>query len=258
MGSQIRQHQLIDILKNKPTLRVSDLAEQFNVSESTIRRDLSKLENIGMVKRVHGGALTEDSIVSEPPFEVRKITHQKEKAKVGEAAASLVKDDYTIFIDGGTTTPFIVPHLDKIRNLTVVTVGLNVAYQLASLPSINTIQIGGELDLNTWVYAGPLSIQALTNCGLSFDLAFISAVGVSTEYGVTNQIINRIHQKQRAIELSRKVAVVVDGSKIGKVSTASIIPLHSVDLLVTNKSAPEEEIAQIQKLGIDVILAEND
>jgi len=258
MGSQIRQRQLIDIIKNNPALRVSNLAEQFNVSESTIRRDLSKLENIGMVKRVHGGALIEDSIVSEPPFEVRKVTHQKEKAKVGEAAASLVKDDITIFIDGGTTTPFIVPHLNKIKNLTVVTIGLNVAYQLASLPSIHTIQIGGELDLNTWVYAGPLSIQALTNWGLSFDLAFISAVGVSTDYGVTNQILNRIPQKQKAIELSRMVAVVVDGSKIGRVSTASIVPLQSVDFLVTDKSASEEELFRIQKLGIDVILAEKD
>jgi len=258
MSSQIRHHQLLGILKNNPTVKVSDLAIQFQVSESTIRRDLSKLENIGMVRRVHGGALIENSTASEPPFEVRRVTNQEEKVKVGEAAASLVKDDYTIFIDGGTTTPFIVPHLNNVKNLTVVTIGLNVAYQLASLPSVHTIQVGGELDLNTWVYAGPLSIQALNNCGLSFDLAFISAVGVSAEYGATNQILNRIPQKQKAIELSRMIAIVVDGSKIGKVSTASIVPLQSVDFLITDKSASEEDLFLIQKLGIDVILAEKD
>jgi len=257
MSSQMRQHQLIEILKNNPTLKVSNLAIQFNVSESTIRRDLNKLENIGMVKRVHGGALSENSIVSEPPFEVRRVTNQEEKVKVGEAAASLVKDDYTIFIDGGTTTPFIVPHLNNVKNLTVVTIGLNVAYQLASLPSVHTIQVGGELDLNTWVYAGPLSIQALDNCGLSFDLAFISAVVVSAEYGATNQILNRIPQKQKAIELSRKIAIIVDGSKIGKVSTACIIPLYSVDMLVTDKTASKGELASIQELDIEVILADN-
>jgi DeoR family fructose operon transcriptional repressor len=257
MGAKIRQQQLIEVLKRDPAVRVKDLAERFSVSESTIRRDLTEFEQLGLVRRVHGGAIVGPQLVTEPPFEVRKITHQAEKALVGEAAASIVENHSTIFIDGGTTTPFIVPHLKGVQDITVVTVGLNVARELASLPSITTIQLGGELHIETQTFAGPLSIQALETCGLTFDLAFISAVGVSAEYGATNQILDRIPQKQKAIELSRKVAIVVDGSKIGQVAMAKIVSLEEVDVLITDPSALQEELRAIHRLGPDIILADD-
>ncbi len=258
MSSQIRQQQLIEILKEDPAVQVSDLATHFKVSSSTIRRDLNKLEDVGLVRRVHGGALSKTNFVTEPPFEVRKVTHQAEKSEVGKAAASIIDDGLTIFIDGGTTTPFIVPHLNGLNDLTVVTIGLNVAYKLASLQTVRIIQIGGELHRETWVYAGPLSIQALENCGLTFDLAFISAVGVSAKYGATNQILDRIPQKQKAIDLSRKVVVVCDGSKIGQVASARIIPMSAVDILVTDQTAPQPELDEIAKLGPEIMLANQD
>jgi DeoR/GlpR family transcriptional regulator of sugar metabolism len=256
MGAQIRQLQLIDILRHDPAVLVSGLARKFNVSESTIRRDLIDLEKIGIVRRVHGGAILEDHLAQEPPFEIREITQREEKALVGKAAASIVKDGMTIFIDGGTTTPFIVPYLKGREKLTVVTVGLNVVYELVSFPSITTIQLGGELHIETQTFAGPLSIQTLETCGLSFDLAFISAVGVSAEYGATNQILDRVPQKQEAIKLSRKVAIVVDGSKLGQVALAHIVSMHDVDVLITDPSSPIEELNVIRALGPEIILAE--
>lgn len=256
MGSQIRQRQLIDILRNDPTVLVNDLARKFDVSGSTIRRDLNDLEKIGIVRRVHGGAIVEDHLAKEPPFEVREITQRDEKALVGKAAASVVKDGMTIFIDGGTTTPFIVPNLKGLEKLTVVTVGLNVVCELVSFPSIITIQLGGELHIKTQTFAGPLSVQILQTCGLSFDLAFISAVGVSAAYGATNQILDRVPQKQEAIQLSRKVAIVVDGSKIGQVALAHIVSMQDVDVLITDSSSPIEELNAIRALGPEIILAE--
>ena len=139
-----------------------------------------------------------------------------------------------------------------------MTIGLNVAYKLASLQTVRIIQIGGELHRETWVYAGPLSIQALENCGLTFDLAFISAVGVSAKYGATNQILDRIPQKQKAIDLSRKVVVVCDGSKIGQVASARIIPMSAIDILVTDQTAPQPELDEIAKLGPEIMLANQD
>jgi DeoR/GlpR family transcriptional regulator of sugar metabolism len=227
MSSQIRQQQLIEILKEDPAVQVSDLATHFKVSSSTIRRDLNKLEDVGLVRRVHGGALSKTNFVTEPPFEVRKVTHQAEKSEVGKAAASIIDDGLTIFIDGGTTTPFIVPHLNGLNDLTVVTIGLNVAYKLASLQTVRIIQIGGELHRETWVYAGPLSID-------------------------------RIPQKQKAIDLSRKVVVVCDGSKIGQVASARIIPMSAVDILVTDQTAPQPELDEIAKLGPEIMLANQD
>jgi DeoR family fructose operon transcriptional repressor len=249
MAMQVRQRQIMEALRANPASRVSDLADEFGVSESTVRRDLTELENQGLVQRVHGGAIVEPGYASEPPFEVRQITHREEKALAGKAAASLVRDGITIFIDGGTTTPFIVPYLSRFQGLTAVTIGLNVAYELAAIPTIRTIQIGGELHIETWTYTGPLSTQALENSGLTFDLAFISAVGVSAEYGATNQIIDRIPQKQQAIRMSRQVAVVVDGSKVGRVAPARIALMQDIDALVTDQSASLTELAAIAELG---------
>jgi len=256
MSAEIRQRQLLDILRHTPAVAVSELARKFNVSESTIRRDLIKLQRDGIVRRVHGGAIVGDHFVHEPPFEIRKITHQDEKARVGKAASTIVNDGMTIFIDGGTTTPFIVPHLRGRKDLTVVTVGLNVAYELSSLPSINTIQIGGELHIETQTFAGPLSLIALESFGLRCDLAFISAVGVAAEFGATNQILDRIPQKQKAIQLSHRVAIVVDGSKIGRVALARIISIEDIDVLVTDPSAPRGELDAIRRLGPKIIIAE--
>lgn len=101
-----------------------------------------------------------------------------------------------------------------------------------------------------------MSIQILQTCGLSFDLAFISAVGVSAAYGATNQILDRVPQKQEAIQLSRKVAIVVDGSKIGQVALAHIVSMQDVDVLITDPSSPIEELNAIRGLGPEIILAE--
>jgi len=251
----IRQRHIVDFLKGDPAVSVSDLAGKFKVSESTVRRDLSELEKIGVVRRVHGGVILKTELISEPPFEIRKITHRAEKELVGKAAATIVENGMTIFIDGGTTTPFIVPNLRDHQELTVGTVGLNVVNELVSLPSILTIQFGGELHLETQVFAGSLSTQFLESCGLNFDLAFISAAGVTAQYGATNQILDRIPQKQAAIKLSRRIAVVVDGSKLGRVAMAQILPMNEVDLFITDKSAPAEELDEIRKLCPQIILA---
>ncbi len=257
MGSKIRQEILRDLLKYTPAVLVKDLAQKFDVSESTIRRDLDELEAIGVIRRVHGGAILEGNFIEEEPFEVRNTTQRNEKSNVGKAAATIVENNTTIFIDGGTTTPFIVHHLSYKKHLVVVTVGLNIATRLASQPSIKTILLGGELHLETQTLAGNLSIQAIETCGLTFDLAFISAVGVSAEYGATNQLLDRIVQKQKAIELSRKVAVVVDGSKIGKTALAKIIAVDDIDTLITDSSARSDKLEAIRALGQEIIVAED-
>jgi DeoR/GlpR family transcriptional regulator of sugar metabolism len=250
-----RHVHILDILREEPTALVRDLAERTNVHESTIRRDLDELEAQGLVRRIHGGAILEDQSLIEPPFELRQISHKEEKDLVGQAAAELVRDGEVIFIDGGTTTQFIVPYLLERKDLTVVTCGLNIACALSGSKHISTIVVGGELHVESQSFAGPLTLEALQIYGIRCDRAFIGAGGVSAEHGVTNRILDRIPLKRKAMEISHEIAVVADGSKMGIVTLGRVAPIESFHHLVTDKSAPEGELEEIAARGVEIKMA---
>jgi DeoR/GlpR family transcriptional regulator of sugar metabolism len=250
-----RHVHILDILREESTVLVRDLAGRMDVSESTIRRDLDELEAQGLVRRIHGGAVLEVQSQTEPPFELRQISHKKEKDLVGRAAAELVRDGEVVFIDGGTTTQFIVPYLLEKENLTVVTCGLNIADALSSSRDISTIVVGGELHVESQSFAGPLTLEALQIYGIRCDRAFIGAGGVSAKHGVTNRILDRIPLKRKAMEISHKAAVVADGSKIGVVTLGLVAPIESIHHLITDKSAPERELREIAARGVKIKIA---
>ncbi|MBN1317897.1 MAG: DeoR/GlpR transcriptional regulator [Anaerolineales bacterium] len=247
-----RQLKIMDILRKEPTVLVKDLAVRTNVHESTIRRDLDEMEAKGLVRRIHGGAILEDQSPIEPLLGSRQITHKEEKDLVGRAAGELVRDGEIVFIDGGTTTLFIVPYILERKGLTVVTCGLNIACALASSKHISTIVLGGELHAESQSFAGPLTLEALKTYGIRCDRAFISAGGVSADHGVTNRTLDRIPLKRKAMEFSQKIAVVADGSKLGVVTLGHVAPVESFHYLVTDKSAPERELEAIAALGVRI------
>ncbi len=247
-----RHAEIMDLLRAENAVAVRVLAERMAVSESTIRRDLTTLEGQGVVRRIHGGALLAEDNKTEPPFELRAISHRAEKDLVGRAAAALVEDGQVIFIDGGTTTPFIVPYLDDRRGLTVVTCGLNVANALSGNPNIQTIVVGGELNIESQSFAGPLALEALRAYNIRCDWAFIAAGGISAQHGVTNRILDRIPLKRMAMEISRWVAVVADGSKIGVAALGHVAPIEAAHHLVTDPSAPADGLAGIAACGVQV------
>lgn len=231
------------------------MADHFGVSPSSVRRDLAQLVTRGLVRRVHGGAMLTNHVPRGPSFNLRQVSNRAEKEAVAAAAAGLVQDGATIFIDGGTTTPFMVPHLESRRGLSVVTVGLNVIAALSAYPHITSIVLGGQLDMETQVFAGPLSIEALRSFDLTFDQAFISASGVSARFGVTNHILDRVAQKRMAIEASQRSVIVVDWTKIGVSAIGRVVTLDRVHDLVTNANAQKAELDLIAGLGVNVIIA---
>ena len=247
-----RHAEIVDLLRAENAVAVHVLAQRMAVSESTIRRDLTKLQKQGVLRRIHGGAFLEDDAQMEPPFELRAISHQEEKDLVGRAAAEMVRDGEVIFIDGGTTTPFIVPYLADRRGLTVVTCGLNVANALSRNPNIQTIVVGGELHIESQSFAGPLTQEALRAYDLRCDRAFIAAGGISAQHGVTNRILDRIPLKRQAMEISRWVIVVADSTKIGVAALGHVAPIESIHALVTDPSAPPAELAEIAARGVHI------
>lgn len=252
-----RHLNILNILKESPTESIRDLAARLEISQSTIRRDLDELEAQGLVRRVFGGAILEKQNWSEPPFELRETLHAKEKDKISSAAAELVLDGETVFIDGGTTTQFLVPYLSTKQNLTVVTCGLNVAIALNRLDKIATFVIGGELHKDSHSISGALATAMLDIYKFRFSKAFITANAVSAEHGVTNRLLDRIPLKRKAMEVSQETIVLADGSKIGAVALGQIAPITDISILVTDASAPEQEIHAIRARGVEVRIADD-
>ena len=253
--ARVRHLKILNILKESPTASIKELADRLDISQSTIRRDLDELTTQGLVRRVFGGAILERQNWNEPPFELRETLHSQEKDKICRCAAELITDGDILFIDGGTTTQFIVPYLASKKNLTVVTCGLNVAYELNRLENITTFIVGGELYTDSHSISGALALAVLDVYKIRCTKALIAASAVSAEHGVTNRILDRIPLKRKAMEISQKSIVLADGSKIGTVALGQIAPITEFSDLITDASAHEEEIAAIRALGVDVHIA---
>lgn len=254
--ARVRHLNILNILKESPTESINDLAARLNISSSTVRRDLDELEAQGLVRRVFGGAILEKQNWSEPPFEIRETLHSREKDRIACVAAELILDGDIIFIDGGTTTQFIVPYLSTKKNVTVVTCGLNVAYELNRLENITTFVVGGELHKDSHSISGALAVAMLDIYKFRFSKAFIAASAVSAEHGVTNRLLDRIPLKRKAMKVSQQSIVLADGSKIGTVALGQIAPITEISTLVTDMSASEQEINAIRAQGVDVRIAD--
>ncbi len=254
--ARARHLNIFNILKESPTASIKELAGRLGISQSTVRRDLDELAAQGMIRRVFGGAILENHDWNEPPFELREVLHSREKEKICRRTAELITDGDIVFIDGGTTTRFIVPYLASKKNLAVVTCGLNVAYELNRLENVTTYVVGGELHPDSHSISGALASVVLDVYNIRCTKALITANAVSAQHGATNRILDRIQLKRKGMEISQKSFILVDGSKVGAIAIGQIAPITDFSALITDASAPEAEIAAIRALGVDVHIAE--
>jgi len=258
MPSKPRQFQELEILREKPVALVRDMAARMAVSESTIRRDLAELEAQGLVRRLYGGAVLEGQAADrEEPLDVPRGSCPPVKDLIGRTAAEMVADGDIIFLDGGTTAQAMVPHLFQRHDLTVVTCGLGIASALAGAAHVHTIVIGGELDIESQCFVGPLATEAFQIYHLRCNKAFLGAGGVSSEHGITNRLLGRVALKRQVLEMAQRTIVVAEGSKIGHTRLGFVCPMCAIDCLVTDTSAPEDELARIRAQGVQVKVASN-
>jgi DeoR family fructose operon transcriptional repressor len=252
-----RQRGILEWLKQEPIVMVRDMADRYNVAESTIRRDLEQLQERGLIDRAHGCAISKDESSGGSPFSARTTLNIEAKQASGQAASMMIHPGETVFIDGGTTTEYILPNILHLEGLTIVTCGLNIVLRLLENPQIRTILIGGLVTLPSMSLI-PLHRNDYNQLSeLRVDKAFISASSVSAEYGVMNSFLDRIPTKRMALEISKQAIVVVDGSKVGKISLGEIAPISDFDFLATDATAPQDELEKIRALNVVVLVAEN-
>jgi len=250
---EVQRHQgIIKQIKQNGAVRVSNLSKLFGVSQNTIRRDLQKLEEEGLVKRTHGGAILENFYGIDLPFIAREDTYQEEKQRIGKRAAEIIQDGESIILDAGTTVAQVARNIKNKHNLTVITNAVNVALELADCREILTILTGGIIRGVTNCLVGYQAEEFLSE--VHVDRLFLAAGGISVEEGLTNPNPFEVPVKKAMIKASEEVILLVAHNKIGNVSLTPITSIDAVHRMITDDGASREEIELFQKRGIEVIL----
>ena len=223
-----RHAEIVDALQVKGFQSVHELAARFDVTTSTIRRDLERLEAMDLIKRTHGGAVPIRQ--SETPHHFKEELHRPEKTAIGRAMAERVLEGQTVLLDGGTTNLEVARHMNHQR-LTVVTNDLRIATEIARKQTIHLVFIGGELLPNSYTMWGPTSVQQLSN--LRVDVAIFSADTVSDD-GVYNASSYEIELKRLMRSIANEAFFVADSSKFGREALFKVFGMESFTAGITD------------------------
>ncbi|GAA2353924.1 DeoR/GlpR family DNA-binding transcription regulator [Dactylosporangium salmoneum] len=248
-----RMTAILDRVSRLGSVDAGALAEEFDVSAATIRRDLQVLEEQRLLARTHGGAVAVD-VAYELPVRYRGGQNREAKALVARRAAGLLPHGpLTLGLTGGTTTLILARLLAERVDLTVVTNALNIAAELALRPRLKLIMTGGVSRTQSYELVGPIADQALA--GLNMEIAVVGVDGISARGGLTTHDEIEAHTNAAMIRRADRVMVVADGSKVGRTCLAGICPIGDVTVLVTDASADPGHVEAIRKAGTEVVLA---
>jgi DeoR/GlpR family transcriptional regulator of sugar metabolism len=248
-----RQNQILQLIARNQRISVTEVCETFEVSEATARRDLETLAGQGKVQRVHGGAIALTEAPPESPILQREREQAEEKARIGWAAAALVRDGETVFLGSGSTVLEVARLLRARSALTVITNSLPVVNVFAGMENIQVICLGGMLRDSELSFIGHITEQALAE--VRADKVLLGTRAISLEQGLTNDYLQETMTDRAILKAGREVIVVADHSKFGRVATALLAPLESIHTIVTDKDTPQDFLDAVRERGLRVITA---
>ncbi len=247
-----RRTQIADLVRQQGVVRVNELADRFQVSEVTIRNDLTQLEKEGLLIRDRGGAIPTTQVTVLAAVDERAALSLEEKRRIGRASAELVSPGDTIILDAGTTVVEMVKYLSGIPSLTVVTNALNVASELEATTDAQIILLGGVLHRASSSMLGPHTEQYLDD--LVVQKLFLGAQAVDLTLGLTDTSIEIAQVKRAMIRAARQVILLTDSSKWGRTGFYKVAPFSTMHTIVSDTNLPREPRTVIERLGIELLL----
>jgi DeoR/GlpR family transcriptional regulator of sugar metabolism len=241
-----RRQRVFEVVLARHTVAVTELAELFDVSPMTIRRDLQALEEQGLVEAVHGGARSSLQSPFELSFAQRELVDAEAKRAIGQLAASLVSDGEAVALDASTTTVQVARNLAGRRRVTVVTNGIKAAAELGHRPGIDVIVTGGQLH-QTASLVGPFARATLEH--LRVDWLFFSVTGITDGLTLTGPSEFDAETKAAMIAIARRVVLVANSAKFGRDSYVRVAPLSAVHDVVTDDGLSTDWAARIEESG---------
>jgi DeoR/GlpR family transcriptional regulator of sugar metabolism len=250
---------MADLVVREGAARVSELAERFDVSPATVRRDLERLESRGTLRRVHGGAVAVDAddrssraSTSSLP-QAGSSSSSADAVRIGRAAAEMIRDGETVFLGPGPLSLEVARNLEAYPPVTVVTNGLEIAHWLATHTKHRLIITGGQTQDRDLGLVGQLARDALAN--LRADRVILELDGISALEGLTHDSLPQAEIAQVLLEAGLEIVIIVPPERVGCVAAARVAPATSADVLVTGREAPAAYLWDLTEVGVEIVLA---
>ncbi|BET49527.1 DeoR/GlpR family DNA-binding transcription regulator [Kitasatospora aureofaciens] len=248
-----RQQEILRLARDGGRVDVVSLAEEFQVTAETIRRDLKALDRAGLLRRVHGGAIPAGRLDFEPDLAERESTAADEKDRIARAALAELPTEGTLILDAGSTVARMAAAIPPDASLTVVTHSLPIAARLADHPGIQLHIVGGRVRHRTRAAVDAWALRAYGE--IRADVAVVAANGFSVEHGLTTPDLAEAAVKRAALTAARRVVLLADSSKYAQEHFARFGALDDVDLLITDTGLTPEDAGDIERAGTEVVRA---
>jgi DeoR family transcriptional regulator, fructose operon transcriptional repressor len=246
-----RQIRIRELLEDREFVDLETLCRELGASESSVRRDLVQLEKAGIVKRVHGGALAVQPRGHLLDYNWQRDRQADQKHRIGERAASLIDNDQTVILDGGSTVASVAEHLVE-RSLRVITNSIPIVRSLRDSRNIDLTLTGGYVFPRLEIVLGPLCEHMLA--AVAADI-LVMGIGGATSDGFSNNNTLLVGSERKMIEVSRKVIIVADSSKFGRAAMTPLAPLNVADIVVSDADLGDEHRRMLEAAGIEVVVA---
>ena len=249
MTTELRHTAIIDLLKQQGKAKVEELAERLNVSEVTIRKDLTKLEEQGLLERIHGSAIISQRSRFNIAFLERLRLRAPAKTLIAQAAVSYIQEGDSIILDAGTTTLSLAHVITEKRfhSLLVITTSVPAALEL-SKGNCDILLIGGQVRNHSLALIGPMTVRNLES--FHVDRAFIGTSGISLTHGYSTPNALDAQVKEAMIRAATETYIIADSSKFGHDCLVSFAGVASIHLLITDSGIPAEYIREFRERGI--------
>lgn len=251
-----RADQILRELRQKGSISLDELISSLGASAASVRRDLTKLEQKGLVRRTHGGVILVEPLLYEPfrydsLFQNREQHRSAEKRRIGLAAAELIQENETVGFTAGTTTTHVARNLRNRHNIRVLTNAINIAMELSNCAGLKTFVTGGFVQwAGSFSLVGHAAIASLND--IYIDRVFVSVCGIDIVRGITVIEPEEALTFRAMIQQAKQTVVVADSSKIGMVTPALVCPISGIHMLVTDTRATDKTVAPFLERGIAV------
>lgn len=250
-----RRERIVTLLREQGSVQIPALAERFRVSTQTLRKDLNFLDMKGICTRSSGGAILRRTGLSptEQAIEVKRTLFAEEKARIGRAAAALIKHDESVLLDSGTTALQVARHIEPGASLVVVTNDVGIMNELVTRENVQLVFLGGTLRRKNLSFYGTQTERALQD--LHVDKLILAADGFDIEKGLTTHFEPEALLNRMMCRAASEIIVVADSSKFGRICLHKIIEPQEFSTLVTDTGIPAAAREALTQAGVEVIIA---
>lgn len=250
-----RHREISEIINTKGKITIAEITSRYGISDESARRDLRLLEQKGVCRRTHGGALLIQQVSVRPPADrdFDKMPIFDNYREISRAAAAKIRENDTVYLTGGSFGHIMVSFLPRQIHYTLIVNSVDIGKELRSFDNIDVYIAGGKMR-QSGSLVDSLATEFVSR--MHFDLCFITGAGLTADFGLSNGTDETASFQRTVIKNSRKKCLVIPSSKIGTDSFIKVCDADVFDSIITDWDCVEEQISAIEEKGVEIIVVE--